>query len=97
MLRIPKPTLSTINYRQACNDLAREFCKTLGLDYSYTWWVADNEGDLFWFCDGEMFAYPTDMVTAIEYDINLYDWCGFYDQWIESNNKNLKSWIKTLK
>lgn len=103
MIKKPKPTLATQNFKTACNDLAKAFCKQMDVDYKDSWWVADEQGGVFCFLDGEMFTNCEDMVLTIEHRLSFDEFYAFYQQWIDHdfetgepnpNSVNLRSWIK---
>lgn len=102
MIKKPKETLATQNFKTACDDLAKAFCKQMDVDYKDSWWVGEVPGDIFCFLVGEMFTNATDMVLAIEHKMSFDEFYAFYQQWTDHdfdtgepnpNSVNLRSWI----
>lgn len=89
------------HFANACDLLAHEFCKRLGLDWGPgdCWWVA--YGDVFAFQGGEMFASLADMALAVEHGMNFDEWSAWYWEWVKTDDDgnpmpgriNLNSWL----
>lgn len=103
MLKKPKETPVTKDFRHACTMLAFAFLHHFGLSDSPdgAWWVGDEPGDVFCFQGGDMFTNTPDMVLALEHKLSWEEWREWYWQAIETdenmnplpNRINLRSWI----
>lgn len=86
----------------ACDRLAREFCKTLDVSVhpEDSWWV--SYGSVFAFQCGEMFTNAEEMMLAIEHKMTYEEWAEWYWEWIRSDDNgnplpgriNLNSWLR---
>ena len=87
-------------FASACDILATEFCRTLG--------ISDSPGDIYWisygnvlsFLGGDMFTNAEDMMLVIENEMSWDDYSEWYWQWIDAddgnplpNHVNLNSWL----
>lgn len=89
------------HFVNACDLLAHEFCKALGLGWgpSDCWWVA--YGGVYAFQGGEMFADAADMMLAVEHRMTYDEWCAWYREWVATDDDgnplpgriNLDSWL----
>jgi hypothetical protein len=85
------------NYKKACNDYAREFCKKHGYEFSEFDWVANMPGTLINIAD-----YFVDMVTIIydvENDVPEDKFLKWYDYSLRAGTygiitPNFSSWVK---
>ena len=86
--------IANVTFISACDNLAREFCDTLGISHRSDdcWWV--SYGSVFAFQCGEMFTNAEDMMLVVEHRLTWEQWSEFYDQWTNSENHiNLNSWL----
>lgn len=89
-------------FASACDILATEFCRTLG--------ISDSPDDIYWisygnvlsFLGGEMFINAEDMLLVIESGMEWDDFSEWYWQWNDFDHEtfeqkpdrvNLRSWL----